>query len=66
MLPTWPARPPCSPLPRCSPYAVDASVFGVLDQMAVRFMNPQLADLLERHPNLVRGCEEAGGGWGRV
>jgi hypothetical protein len=34
--------------------------------MAVRFMNPQLADLLERHPNLVRGCEEAGGGWGRV
>ena len=66
-----PALPCPAPVAQFSPHAVDASVFGVLDQMAVRFMNPQLADLLERHPNLVRSCEEAGGlggveaGWGQ-
>ncbi|KAL4423129.1 hypothetical protein ABPG77_004812 [Micractinium sp. CCAP 211/92] len=35
------------------PYAVDASAFGVLDQMAARELNPDLTDLLERHANLV-------------
>ncbi|EFN54422.1 hypothetical protein CHLNCDRAFT_135791 [Chlorella variabilis] len=36
-----------------SPHAVDAAAFGVLDQMAARCLNPQLADLLERWPNLA-------------
>lgn len=36
-----------------SPHAVDASAFGVLDQMAARDLNPRLAELLAAHPNLV-------------
>ena len=48
-------RPTSTPLPalRPSPHAVDAAAFGVLDQMAARCLNPQLADLLERWPNLA-------------
>lgn len=40
------------------PYAVDASAFGVLDQMAARELNPDLTDLLERHANLVRAYRQ--------
>lgn len=36
-----------------APHAVDASAFGVLDQLAARDFNPGLADLVERHANLV-------------
>ncbi len=38
----------------CSPHAVDASVYGVLDQMHAAAMNPRLAELVAAHPNLVR------------
>ncbi|KAL4458287.1 hypothetical protein ABPG75_013152 [Micractinium tetrahymenae] len=36
-----------------APHAVDASAFGVLDQLAARELNPALAELVERHPNLM-------------
>lgn len=36
-----------------SPHAVDAAVFGVLDQFAARSLNPQLADLLAGFPGLT-------------
>lgn len=34
-------------------------MYGVLDQMAAAAMNPQLAELVAAHPNLVR-CGQAG------
>lgn len=45
---------PAFSLSGCSPHAVDASVYGVLDQMAAAAMNPRLAALVAAHPNLVR------------
>lgn len=41
-----------------APHAVDASAFGVLDQLAARELNPGPADLVERHANLVRACRQ--------
>lgn len=41
------------PAAPCSPCAVDASAYGVLDQLAAAAMNPRLAQLVAAHPNLV-------------
>ena len=39
--------------PRRSPHEADACLFGVLDQMCARALNPRLADLVDAHPRLA-------------